>query len=154
MKKDIKLYNVFFLSLLIFSPLALIISIILILLYITLVFFIVSNCSKLENHNIFFTSHLPKVLAFGLLSYILGIGVELLLYWFILSLHLKIANFGDWIFVTIPAVLTSTVLIYVFNRFVVFKNITRQQSKKISFAIAAATAPYILLIPTNWLISF
>lgn len=149
MKKNITIYNIVLLGLLYYSGWGLTILIILIPLWITGAFCIISAISNIENKRIFFSKNLGKVVLCSYLSILIGIAAEFLINWFVLELHLKISDYGDEWYKTVPAILIAGGLTFVFAKFVIFKKLEKGQSTKIALALALSTAPYWLMIPTG-----
>lgn len=56
------------------------------------------------------------------------------------------------IFVLAGMILLGAILIFVFNWFFSFRNlsITKVQKRKVCFALAIITAPWLFLVPTSW----
>lgn len=92
-----------------------------------------------------YKQHILKIFAFGLASDFVGAAFLLLM------AVLEISTFGDEWYFTVPAMLVSAALIYVFNYFVTFKHSEAQFRRKMALTFAIATAPYTFLIPTSWI---
>jgi hypothetical protein len=64
---------------------------------------------------------------------------------------LEIGQMGDEPYLTIPGLLISAGLIFVFNYFITFKKIDKKLRFKLSIIYTIITAPYTFLIPMNWI---
>ena len=143
MKKNITLYNLFFLALLLLSGWGIVALLIFIPAWIVGMFGIISAVSKVESKKLFFKKNLGKVVLFSYLSVIIGIIGELLINW------VNPGGYGDEWYKTVPAVLIAGGLTFVFAKFIIFKKLEKEQSTKIALALALSTAPYWLMIPTG-----
>jgi len=150
MNKTVTMYNIMILaSLWLFPLFGAFVFIFIIPAWISGVFWIISEGSKIEDSKTFFRSNFKKVILFAYLSILIGIAAEFLINWFVLELHLKISDYGDEWYKTVPAVLIAGGLTFVFAKFVIFKKLEKEQSTKIALALALSTAPYWLMIPTG-----
>ena len=86
-----------------------------------------------------------KVFLFGFLADIIGSG---LLY---LALWLGWSSDADELYITIPALIISAALLFVFDYFFSFKKISKENRLNLALTFAIATAPYTFLIPTEWM---
>lgn len=149
-KRNIKLYNVLFpfWMLLLFPQFWLIVlpgnfiidSLILILSLIIL---------KITNKKDLYKKHILKIYGFGMLSDIIGAA-----YMLIMMIGFEIGSMGDELYLTIPAIVISAILIFVFDYFVTFKKIDNNLRIKLSIIFTIATAPYTFLVPSSWLYNF
>ena len=145
-KKSMKLYNVLFpfWMLLLFPQMWLVIlpgNFIID----SLVFLISMKALGISEKKQWYKKHILKIFAFGFLSDIIGSLYMLLL------LFLELGETADELYFTIPALIISAVLIFVFNYFVTFRKTDKVLRKRLSLILAIATAPYTFLIPTSWL---
>ncbi|MBE6671767.1 MAG: hypothetical protein E7593_06150 [Ruminococcaceae bacterium] len=146
-KKDIKLYNALFpfWMILLFPQLWAIVipgnfiidSIVLIISMLVL---------KMSDKKQFYKRHIFKIYGFGMLSDIIGSAYMYLLMW-----KFNVGSMGDELYLTLPALLISAVLIFVFNYFITFKKIEKALRWKLSLIFAIVTAPYTFLVPSSWL---
>ena len=111
----------------------------------SLVLIIAAFALKLCKKGTFYIKHILSIYVFGLLSDALGAGFMLL------AVTFELSKSADEIYFTIPAVLISAVLIFVFNYFFSFKGIEKTERRKLALTFAIATAPYTFMIPTAWL---
>ena len=149
-KKDVKLRNVLFpfwmllllpqLWLIVFPVNFIVDSIVLII----STFALKISCKKQ-----FYKRRIFLVFGFGMLSDIIGS-----LYMLLLGLVFELGVMGDEFYLTIPALLISAVLIFLFNYLVTFKKDEKALRFKLSLIFAIATAPYTFLIPSSWLYGF
>lgn len=145
--KNIKLYNVLFpfWMLLMFPQMWLIVlpgnfmidSLVLVLSMVAL---------KVVNKKGFYKRHILKIYGFGLLSDILGAAYMFLLVW-----AFEVGIMGDEPYLTVPALMISAVLIFVFNYFITFRNVDQKTRVTLSLVFAIVTAPYTFLVPSSWL---
>jgi len=136
-KKDIKLYNALFpfWMILLFPQLWAIVipgnfiidSIVLIISMLVL---------KMSDKKQFYKRHIFKIYGFGMLSDIIGSAYMYLLMW-----KFNVGSMGDELYLTLPALLISAVLIFVFNYFITFKKIEKALRWKLSLIFAIVTAP-------------
>ena len=63
----------------------------------------------------------------------------------------EVGNMGDEPYLTVPALIISTVLIFVLNYFVTFRKIDNKLRVQLSLIFAIVTAPYTFLVPSSWL---
>ena len=112
----------------------------------SLVLLICMKKLQIEEKKQFYKKNIWKIFGFGLLADAIGSGFMFLM------VVLEFACMGDEWYITIPALLISAALIFVFNYFVTFKKV---EDKRIRFwipmAFAIATAPYTFLVPSSWL---
>ena len=101
---------------------------------------------KIEDKSAFYKKHILKVFGFGMLSDFIGAGFIFLMMW-----GLNIGSMGDELYLTIPAIILTAVLIFVFNYYITFKDVDKSLRLKLSLLFAIVTAPYTFLIPTGWL---
>ena len=96
-----------------------------------------------------YKKYILLIFTFGLAADLVGAGVL----W--LSAYLtSINNLGvalDSPILTIPAMLISAGLIFVFNYFITFRKEDKKMRLITSLVLAIITAPYTFLIPTSWL---
>ena len=100
---------------------------------------------KIEGRKQKYKKYILKIFLLGLLSDIIG---SAFLFFMLIT---EVSSMGDEIYITIPAIIISAVLIYVFNYFFTFKNAEVNFRRKMSLIFAIVTAPYTFLIPTTWL---
>lgn len=101
---------------------------------------------KMTDRKQFYKRHIFKIFAFGMLSDIIGAVYMFLLIW-----AFEIGTMGDELYLTLPAIVISAVLIFVSNYFITFKKSDKALRFKLSLTFAIATAPYTFLIPTSWM---
>lgn len=146
-KNEIKLHNVLFpfWMLLLFPQVWLIIlpgnfiidSIVLIISMIVL---------KIADKKLWYKHYILKIFGFGMLADIIGAAYMLLM----LTVF-EIGVMGDELYLTLPALAMSGVLIFVFNYFVTFKKMERSLRRNLSIIFAVVTAPYTFLVPSSWI---
>ena len=83
-----------------------------------------------------------KIVLFGFLADIIGAGLLLLVCY--------LFELNDEIYITLPAMVISSILIFVFDYFISFKKFDKKNRLKLSIIYAVVTAPYTFLIPMSW----
>lgn len=145
-KKQVKLYNVLFpFWMLLMFPQVWIIVLPGNFLIDSLVLLICMYALKTESKKQYYLKHIFKIFAFGLLADVIGSGFMLLM------VVLEVSTMGDELYLTIPALLISAAMIFVFNYFITFKKAEKPQRLKLALTFAIATAPYTFLVPSSWL---
>ena len=146
MKKGIRLYNVIFpFWMLILLPVTWLIAIPANFAIDSLVLIIAMHILKMKNKALIYQKCILKVFLFGFLADIIGAGL------LFLALYFNWSTMGDELYLTIPALIISGVLIFVFDYFFSFKKISKENRFKLALTFAIATAPYTFLIPTEWM---
>lgn len=112
----------------------------------SLVLFILLLIFKLDNKKQIYKDYIFKVFLFGLLSDVLGS-----IYMLVLMIGLDIGNMGDEIYLTLPALIISSIFIFVLNYFFTFKHLQKRTKLIFSLIFATFTAPYTFLFPSSWL---
>lgn len=150
MKKDIKLYNALFplwffylfptSCILLVVPGNFIIDSIVLLLSVAAL--------KIENKRSFYKKSIVKVFLCGLSADIIGAALAFA------AIYFELGSFGDELYITIPAMIFASVLIFFFDYMVSFKNCEKRQRIILSLIFAVATAPYTFLVPTEWLYGY
>ena len=72
-------------------------------------------------------------------------------YMFLLILAFEVGSMGDELYLTIPALIISAILIFVLNYFVTFRKSDKVLRLKLALTFAIVTAPYTFMIPSSWL---
>lgn len=112
----------------------------------SLVLWISMSLLKITDKNQWYRRHIFKIFAFGMIADAIGVAGMLL---FMTSFD--VATMGDELYLTLPALLLSAILIFVFNYFITFKNAEKRLRFPLSMIFAIATAPYTFLIPSSWI---
>lgn len=147
MRKEIKLYNVLFpfWMLLLLPQLWLIVLpgnfVIDSLVLIAVIYFL-----KIEDKKSFYKRNILKIFGLGILSDIIGSA-----YMLVMLFCFNIGRMGDELYLTLPALLISSVCIFVFNYYVTLKKYEKGIRFKTALIYAIVTAPYTFLIPSAWL---
>lgn len=154
-QKDVKLYNVLFpLWVLLLFPHAWLIvlpgnfAIDSAVLLITL---LILKCNEKKR---WYKKYILLVFAFGLLADIVGAAFLMYMFYMMSFEVLPIKVPMDSPLITIPAMLISAGLIFVFNYFITFRKEDKKMRLIMSLVLAIVTAPYTFLIPTSWLYGF
>jgi len=114
----------------------------------SLVLLIAMSLIKLRPKWDFYKKHILQIFFLGLLSDIIS---SVLLFAVMLFLH--IGRLGDEPYLTIPALIVSGTLIFIFNYFITFKALDKRERMTLSLIFAIFTAPYTFLVPSSWLYS-
>ena len=101
---------------------------------------------KMTEKKRFYKRHIFQIWGFGMLSDIVGAAYMFLLMW-----AFEVGSMGDELYLTIPALIISAVLIFVLNYFVTFRKSDKALRLKLALTFAIITAPYTFLIPSSWL---
>ena len=144
---DIKLYNVLFpfWMLLLFPQMWAIVlpgNFIIDSIVLIISMFVLKMSEKMR----FYKRHIFQIWGFGMLSDIIGAAYMFLLMW-----AFEVGSMGDELYLTIPALIISAVLIFVLNYFVTFRKSDKVLRLKLALTFAIITAPYTFLIPSSWL---
>lgn len=101
---------------------------------------------KLPDKKQFYKKHILKAYGFGWLSDIIGEVLALLI-----VILLKGECTGDELYITLPGLLLSALMIFVFNYFITFKKSDKKIRRRLSVLFAVATAPYTFLVPLDFM---
>ena len=101
---------------------------------------------KIADRKQFYKKHIFKIFAFGMLSDLIGAT-----YMLVLMVGFHVGNMGDEPYLTIPALIISAIMIFIFNYFVTFRKLEKPLRIKLSLIFAIVTAPYTFLVPSSWL---
>ena len=102
---------------------------------------------KMENKKQWYKQYIFKIFAFGILAEIIGA-------WFMFLMLCVLDPRGwDWdeLYVTIPGLILSAVLIFAFNYKYTFKKIDKVLRFRLSIIFTVFSTPYAFLVPSNWL---
>ena len=94
----------------------------------------------------FYKKHILKVYFFGLLADIIGA-----VYMIVLMVFFNVGSMGDELYLTLPALAISAVMIFIFDYFISFKSSEKKTRFVCSLVFAIATSPYTFLVPSSWL---
>lgn len=145
--KNHKFYNVLFpVWMLILFPLAWLIVIPGNFIIDSLVLIFSMMILKISEKKLYYKKFILKIFLFGMLADIIGT-----LFMFVLQFLFELGMMGDELYITIPGLIISSGLIFVFNYFVTFRSLDKKLRLKLSLIFAIATAPYTYLIPTSWI---
>jgi len=100
---------------------------------------------KISNKKQWYIKHIVKIYIFGLLADIIGSA-----YMLIMAFVFHVGRLGDELYLTVPGLVISAVLIFVFNYFITFKKIDKTTRQLLSLILAVVTAPYTFLVPSSW----
>lgn len=101
---------------------------------------------KIEDKKQWYKKYIVKIFVFGLLADIIGSAYMLLM-----MLGFEIGMMGDEPYITVPALIISAVMIFVFNYCITFRKVDKKLRLKLSLTFAIVTAPYTFLVPSSWL---
>lgn len=146
-KNDIKLYNVLFpLWMILLFPLTWLVVLPGNFIIDSIVLIISMAVLKIANKKQWYKGHILKIYLFGMLADIIGSG-----YMLIMVLGFRLGRMGDELYITAPALVISSALIFILNYFITFRKDDKSLRLKSSITFAVATAPYTFLIPSSWL---
>ncbi len=146
-KKSVKLYNVLFpLWMLLLFPQFWLIVLPGNYIIDSIVLIISMAILKISEKKQFYKKHIIKIFAFGLLADVIGTAYMLLL-----SIGFHVGNMGEELYLTVPALAISSILIFVFNYNVTFKETDRPLRLRLALIFAIVTAPYTFLVPSSWI---
>ena len=112
----------------------------------SLVLLIAMAVWKIPNKKEMYKKHILKIFLFGMLSDAIGSAYMLLM-----IMIPALSDTANELYLTVPALILTGVLIYVFNYYITFKKTDMILRKKLALTFAIATAPYTFLFPTTWL---
>ena len=101
---------------------------------------------KVMDKKQWYKQHILKIYLFGMLSDVIGAA-----YMFLMMTGFEIGQMGDELYLTVPALVLSAFLIFIFNYFVTFRKVEGGLGFKLALIFAAVTAPYTFLVPSSWL---
>lgn len=146
-RKDVKLYNVLFpFWMLMLFPITWLIVIPGNFIIDSIVLIISLAILKVSDKKQFYKKYILKIYCFGMLSDIIGSA-----YMLILTMGFQLGRMGDEWYITVPALIISGILIFVFNYLITFKKSDRKLRFILSLIFAVITAPYTFLVPSSWL---
>ena len=111
----------------------------------SLVFIVSMMILKIADKKQWYKKYILKIYGFGMLSDIIGSAYMLLM------VILQVSDMGDEPYLTVPALIVSAVLIFVFNYFITFKGVDKKLRLTLALVFAIVTAPYTFLVPSSWL---
>ena len=114
----------------------------------SLVLIISLRVLKIGERKSWYKRHILPIFGFGLLADVIGAA------FLFLMLVLEVYNFDNEPWLTIPAMLLSAGLIFVFNYFVTFRKAEKPIRLRLALTFAIVTAPYTFLVPSSWLSGF
>ena len=148
-RNEIKLYNILFpIWLLILLPTAWIAVLPVNFIVDSLVLIIAAKKMGIFERGTY-KKHILKVWIFGFLADMIGAG-SILGAMSLFELNIQ----GDEPILTVPALLISAILIYVFNYRFSFSDLEKADRIKMAFYFAFFTSPYTFLIPLSWIYGF
>lgn len=111
----------------------------------SLVLLISLRALKMADRKLWYKRHILKIFAFGMLSDLVGAA------FLFLMLLMEVSSMGDELWLTIPALLISSVLIFLCNYYITFRQVEKPLRLKLALTFAIVTAPYTFLVPSSWL---
>ena len=147
--KEVRLYNVLFpLWFLMVFPAAWLIVLPGNFLIDSLVLLISLRVLKITDRKSWYKQHILPIFGFGMLADVIGAA------FLFLMMILEVYDIRNELLLTIPAMLISAGLIFVFNYFVTFRKVEKQTRLRLALTFAIVTAPYTFLVPSAWLYGF
>ncbi|MBQ8276029.1 MAG: hypothetical protein IJZ02_05345 [Clostridia bacterium] len=159
-QKEVRLYNALFpLWSLMFFPQVWLIVIPGNFIIDSIVLIISMAALKVADKKLCYKQHIWKIFGFGMLSDVIGSAYMILVMVVdgVLAIILDkthLFRMGDEPLLTIPALIISAALIFVFNYFITFKKMDKPLRLKMSIIFAVVTAPYTFLIPSSWVYQY
>ncbi len=101
---------------------------------------------KISEKKQWYKKHILKIFLFGLISDAIGSAYMLLM-----TMVFEVGCRGDEFYITLPALVISAILIFVFDYFITFREIENKTRLEMSLIFAVVTAPYAFLVPTSLL---
>lgn len=145
--RDNKLYNVLFPAwFLILFPVAWLIILPGNFIIDSLVLIISLMILKIKNKKEIYKKNILKIFSFGIIADVIGAA-----YMFIMVYLFEIGIMGDELYITIPGLVISGIMIFIFNYFISFRKLDKSLRLKLAIIFAVVTSPYTFLIPTSWL---
>ena len=146
-KKPLRLYNILFpIWMLIFFPPLWLVILPGNFLIDSLVLLISLRVLGIPDKKRWYKKRILPIWGFGMLADILGAVYLLLMF-----LAFRVGMSGDEWYLTVPALILSAVLIFLFNYFITFRKDERRPRLALSLIFAIVTAPYTFLIPLSWI---
>ena len=146
LNKNVKLYNVLFpFWMLILFPQMWLIILPVNFIIDSIVLLVSMMILKIQDKKQNYKKYILKIFIFGMLSDIIGSA------FLFVMLVTEVSSMGDELYITIPAIIISAVMIYIFNYYITFKKSDGIFRRKMALIFAIVTAPYTFLIPTTWL---
>ncbi|MBE7026874.1 MAG: hypothetical protein E7410_04855 [Ruminococcaceae bacterium] len=150
MKKDVRLYNVLFpLWMLLLFPVTWIVVIPGNFIIDSIVLIVAMSILHFENKKEFYKRNIVKIFGVGIVSDLIGS-----VYMLVMMIVFELGSMGDEWYTTVPALLIASVLIYIMNYYISFKECDKKLRIKLALTFAIATAPYTFLIPSRWLYNY
>ena len=147
--KQVRLYNVLFpLWFLMIFPVTWLIVLPGNFLIDSLVLIVTLRVLKITDKKAWYKRYILKIFGFGMLADVIGAA------FLFLMMILEVYDIRNELLLTIPALLISAGLIFVFNYFVTFRRAEKKTRLRLALTFAIATAPYTSLIPTGWVYGF
>ena len=99
---------------------------------------------KVADKKQWYKRYIFKIFGFGMIADIIGSAYMLLM-----MMVFEVGTMGDELYLTLPALAISAILIFLFNYFFTFKKTDKSLRLKFSVIFAAVTAPYTFLVPSR-----
>ncbi|MBS7298147.1 MAG: hypothetical protein KIG65_03595 [Eubacteriales bacterium] len=112
----------------------------------SVVLMIAMRILKMEDRKLFYKRKIIKIFGIGILSDIAGSA-----YMVFMMMVLELGRMGDEFYITVPALIISSVCIYILNYVFTFRDCDKGIRIRLAMTFAIATAPYTFLIPSSLL---
>ena len=109
----------------------------------SIVLLIAMAALKITERREWYKKYILKIFIFGMLSDLIGSGL------LVGAMYMDLYDFDVELFLTIPALIISAVMIFVFNYFITFRDLEKPLRRKMALIYAIATAPYTFAIPSK-----
>ena len=147
--KQVRLYNVLFpLWFLMIFPVTWLIVLPGNFLIDSLVLIVTLRVLKITDKKAWYKRYILKIFGFGMLADVIGAA------FLFLMMILEVYDIRNELLLTIPAMLVSAAMIFVFNYCVTFRKVEKQTRLRLALTFAIVTAPYTFLVPSGWLYGF
>ena len=145
--KDVRLYNVLFpFWMLMLFPTVWLIVLPGNFLIDSLVLLIALRWLGIDEKKLWYKRHILKIFTFGMLSDLVGAAYMLLM-----MMRFDVGNMGDELYLTLPAILLASALIFLSNYYITFRKVEKPLRLKLALTFAIVTAPCTFLVPSSWL---
>ncbi len=146
-RKDVNLYNVLFpFWFILLFPQAWLVVLPGNFIIDSIVLLIALKILKIAEQKRIYKRCIGKIFCFGIISDLIGSA-----YMFLAAFIFELGTMGDEPYITLPALIISAVMIFVFNYFITFRSFDKPNRSRLAITFALITAPYTFLIPSSWL---
>lgn len=105
---------------------------------------------KIEDKFSFYKETILKIFLLGLVADFIGSALATIEI-YILEVTVNLARMGDELYVCLPALFISALLIFIFDYKISFKDCDKKTKFRLALTYAIVTAPYTFLVPSSLL---